>query len=120
MIYSTGYYAVNDATGVLTGIIDTYQGTRTFTGLWNMITGNFYTGYVDYRENNYINGDKYENLVGGSNYALNPTLFDVTLIYTDVFNTNNGNDVAKLTISGYGLESGIIRYLTGLNPQGLV
>jgi len=111
---STGYYQANDAVGDLVGMINSYQGERDFSGLWNMVTGNFYTGYVDFlNDGKLMSPTTYGNIVGDSGYANGPTKFDIGILYTNLYGPTNNTDIAKITITGIGTNSGIIYYLTG-------
>lgn len=116
ILYKSGIYSVDNATGIISGPIFTYQGTRDFTGLWNIITGNFYTGYVNFLNEGLSNNyNKYENTIGDSLYAISPRTIDVTVLYTDVLNSNTANNVAKLIISGKNTDYNVVRFLTGSN-----
>ena len=114
---STGFYNVNNSTGIITGLINSYQGVRDFTGIWNITTGNFFTGYQNFQKNNWISGFSYTNTVGGSSYCLSPSIFDVAIIYSDLFSTNANADVAKISISGINTNSGLSYYITGINTS---
>lgn len=110
---STGFYSTGSASGTITGDISSYQGIRSFTGLWNLITGDFYSGYESFNQNGWINGDKYSNIVGGTGYCLSPSIFDFTILYSDLFSVNNSGDIVKITISGLNTNSGFYYYITG-------
>ena len=113
---STGYYYANDASGNLTGIINSYQGRRDFSGVWDIGTGNFHTGYSDFLlDNRLVTPFKYESVVGGTGYARTPSVFDIQLVYGNLYSVSSQSDVAKLTITGIGTNSGIVYYITGVN-----
>jgi hypothetical protein len=113
---STGYYYANDASGNLTGIINSYQGRRDFSGVWDIGTGNFHTGYSDFLlDNRLVTPLKYESIVGGTGYARTPSVFDIQLVYGNLYSVSSQSDVVKLTITGIGTNSGIIYYITGVN-----
>lgn len=113
---STGYYTVNDATGNLTGTIDSYQGVRDFSGIWNISTGNFHTGYSNFLvDGKLVSPSSYNSIVGGSDSFKSPSTIDFILLYSDLFSANNNSDIAKITISGVGTNSGISYYINGVS-----
>jgi len=114
VLYSSGYYTSNNATGNISGPINVYQGTRDFTGVWNLTTGDFFSGYVNFAQNNLINYDTYLNTIGGPNFGQFPKTIDFILSYNNVLNTES-TDVVKLTISGVNTNSGIVRFISGVN-----
>lgn len=113
--YSTGFYYTDSASGNITGMINSYQGQRDFTGIWNLVTGNFYTGYENFQQNNWISNFKYTNTVGGTGYCRTPSIFDLSILYTDLFSTQTNSDVVKITISGINTNSGLTYFITGIN-----
>ena len=116
LLYNTGYYTSSSGSGSITGYVSTYQGTRDFTGVWQLITGNFFTGYNDFLENGFTgdNAYSYLNTIGGTNYAITPQNIDMGLFYNDLFDTQSNTDVAKLTISGINL-SGVSKLISGIS-----
>lgn len=118
LFYHTGQYSTTGATGIITGYIPTYQGIRDFTGIWDMSTGNFFTGYNNFLQSNLLdNNGNYFNIIGGSGFATSPLNIDVGLFYRDLFDTQLNEDVVKLTFSGSGV-SGISKTITGIFQLG--
>jgi len=115
VFYNTGYFVNNNATGFITGFVPTFQGVRTFTGIWGLVTGNFFTGYNNFLQNGFtgVSGLSYRNTIGGTSYAITPQNIDMGLLYNDMFDTQTNTDIAKLTVSGVNL-SGVSKLITGV------
>ncbi len=94
-------------TSGISGIINPILYQRTFTGAWNLLTGNNLSGLFDFQQNGYDNYTGYYNPSGPLNYAGNSVFVRVNYIpYQDSL-----VDIALLTITG--LNSGIQIYITG-------
>jgi len=111
--YKTGYYQDNSGSGFITGLINSFQGVRSFTGLWNLETGDFRFAYSNFREDNLILGNKYYNEATNSSNFTYPSVIDTKISYNNIY-TSPTLDVAKLTISGVGTNSGRTYLLTGV------
>ncbi len=113
LFYNSGFYSATDATGIITGLIPTFQGERSFTGVWGMSTGNFYTGYMNFLDKGLTGENCYVNIIGGPGYAVSPQNIDLGITFIDQLNTQSNSDIVRLTISGMGI-SGISYLITGI------
>lgn len=85
---------------------------KTFTGTWNLYTGNPLQ-QINYRFQNYLNADKtkYENNIPA--YFIDGTEF-ITVQYI-INEISDATDIALLTITGYNLATGLSIRITGQN-----
>jgi len=103
-------------TGLASGYINTYTGTRYFSGVWDLITGDDIIN-LDFRENNYLIGqNRYFNTsIGGSDYGIYNSDIKVWIQY-DSGTISGGaiTDIARLLVTGNNTNSGFYLYITGL------
>ncbi len=109
-ISGTGFYTQSGA-GYLTGSLKMLDFIRRFTGIWGLSTGDF-----DFRSLGWITGSqsKYQNS-GFQNlpfYTGQPNIIPMLVTY------NNeplvlSNDIARLTVTGYGTNTGLSMLLSG-------
>jgi len=103
-------------TGLASGYINTFTGTRSFSGVWDLITGDNVIN-KDFRENNYLIGqNRYFNTsIGGSDFGIYNTDIKVWVQY-DSGTISGGavTDVARLLVTGNNTNSGFYLYITGL------
>jgi hypothetical protein len=103
-------------TGLASGYISTYTGTRSFSGVWNLITGNDVVN-KDFRANNYLIGqNRYFNTsVGGPDYGIYNADIKVWVQY-DSGSISGGavTDLARLRVTGDNTNSGFYLYITGI------
>jgi hypothetical protein len=95
-VASTGFYSATTS-GFITGLVPTFTGTRTFTGVWGLLTGiNF--DFISYIANNYINGISGFLSSGNFSDTINNLQFLVT--YDNELNITEPSvlDVAELRI----------------------
>lgn len=112
-ILQTGFYSYPNGTGTIQGYVPTYMGSRDFTGVWNITTGDFITGYTNFLENNLMNSlTEYYSAISGSGFGFSPTQMEVVVNFDNLFGYT-GIDSAILTVSGLGTNSGITYHLIG-------
>ncbi len=108
-IAATGIYT-GLATGYLTGTIKQLDFIRYFSGIWNISSGD-----IDFRESGWITGgNSYQNTGFSSliNYSGHPDIIPLLITYVNsplVFST----DLARLTITGLEMNSGLSMILSG-------
>jgi len=104
----SGNYVCTGAGNLLgTGVIVDH--IKTFTGTWNLFTGDIFAP-LDYRYNSYYNAEKNKYYNSYPEYLMNSTMI------SQVQYTNSADtliDTVKLTISGYNLGSGLEFFITG-------
>jgi hypothetical protein len=93
-IASTGFY-ISSGSGSITGIIPTFTGTRSFTGVWDIKTGT--NVLLSFLGNNFISGENYKNSGTFSEIYNN---FQIKIFYENNLNTDNSDpiDVAQIKI----------------------
>lgn len=102
--------------GAVTGFVNNiFTGSginnKTFTGSWNLLTGQDYD-QVNYRSGGLYNIEKTKYLdIGNPVYYTNSTA-SINIQYNNLYDTMS--DVAILTISGLNLNSGISLSITGV------
>jgi hypothetical protein len=103
-------------TGLASGYISTYTGTRQFSGVWDLITGNGVTS-TDFRSGNYIVGqNRYINVpIGNQDYGTYNANIQVFVQYNSGTISGGGViDLTRLLVTGNGTNSGFYLYITGL------
>lgn len=110
-IYATGYFSISGS-GFLTGSIKQLDFIRYFTGVWGLSSGD-----LDFQILNWVTGNansRYQN--SGFQtlpfYTGRPNAIPMLVTY------NNSplvltNDLARLTVSGIGTETGLVMILSG-------
>jgi len=106
----SGYYT-QFASGTINGSGRVLDHIKTFTGSWNLLTGASPFNQVDYLLNNFINNtfSTYQNN-NPINYVNSTSYININYINTK----DQNNDVAMLTITGLGFDTGISIQITGV------
>jgi len=93
-IASTGFYT-SSGSGSITGIIPTFTGIRTFTGVWDLKTG--LNTLLSFLGNNFISSGNYKNSANFSDIYNN---FQIKVFYENELNTDSFDplDVAQIKI----------------------
>ena len=106
-VASTGNYSVTSNSGVLTGNINAYYGTRYFSNVWNIATG-----YTNVFNSFGINNLNAKNSIYSGNTILSNSPYDSILQLNIQYNSLNyigisaNPDIARVTISGVGFPTG--------------
>lgn len=110
---NVGTYEV-DGSGYITGTINIYSGTREFTGLWSLLTGE-YAPELDFLEEGLVLDDSY-NSTEYTNLGALPSHFKAFLRYNNDGlepDEGEGADYAVLQITGLNGMSGIRILISG-------
>ena len=116
-ILATGFYYSNSGSGSITGNIMTFTGIRSFTGVWDIATGNQNSRYISFLTSGFISGNSY---VSSRQYGTAPGNVNSRIFYTNMHNTFNYEEldivdfIIKDLNSPTGNRNGIIFRLTGI------
>ena len=95
--------------GVLEGTANVVHRIKSFTGTWSLRTGD-----VDYLRNGYVSGISGYHQPNPPTFMNKSNYVNMDIVYDEDYLEGNV-DLALLTITGYGTNSGIQRILSGIN-----